>query len=242
MLSYASQNTFTDVVHLGDILEGDSVSAHNKGKPMLLENSRLARDYEFAGRLLDDVRSAVGDKTKFVLLEGNHEWRVGRYLQEHPELAGMLEIEKGLELKRRNIKLVECYPKGDIYKIGKLAFLHGTYCGSNPCKKHLDVYGMNIVFGHTHEVGVYSKVAYGKGKAHAAYNIGCLCRYDMPYLEGKPTNWQHAFATAYIDESNGHFNLTTHAIFQGEFIVAGKKYSYRDIVPSPKPGKRKKAA
>lgn len=225
-MSFARQHVWTDVVHLGDLLEGDAISGHNKGKPKLVEGERLEADYAMANALLCEVEAAA-PKAKIALLKGNHEYRVDRYIEEHPALDGLINVEKGLRIADRpRVQLIDCYPAGELYNIGKLYFTHGTYCGGNPCKKHLDVYGVNIVFGHTHEVGIYSKVTYGKGKALSAYNLGCLCRYDMAYLEGRPTNWQHAIGEAYV-LPNGKFNLVIHNIFDGEFVVHGKKYSWR---------------
>lgn len=223
MIAYARSHPFTHVVFLGDLLEGDAVSAHNKGKLKLLEGQRLADDYAFAGKLLDEVRGAVGDSADITLIKGNHEWRVDRYIEEHPEMDGLINVEKGLDLKRRNVRLVEAYPKGQLFRIGKLYFTHGIYIGGNHAKKHVDVFGVNIVYGHTHEVAIHSKVQYGKGKAHAAYNLGCLCRYDQAYLAGSPTNWQHAFGEAFVRD-DGKFHLNIYTIFDGETVVGGKVY------------------
>lgn len=226
VMNYAAKHKWDDVVQLGDLIEGDSVSAHNKGKPKLLEGERLQHDFTFANGLLNSIIECANPK-EFHVLKGNHEYRVDRYIDEHPELDGLINVERGLCLDQRDINFVDCYPGGQTLKIGKLHFTHGRYTGGNPCKKHLDVFGVNIVFGHTHEVGIYSKVTWGKGKAISAYNLGCLCRYDAGYLEGAPTNWQHAFGTVYI-QRDGKFNLTIHNIFNGVCVVDGKRYSYRD--------------
>lgn len=215
-----------EVVGLGDLLDGNAISAHNKGKPKLVEGERLFADYETANALLDELEECTPG-ARITLLKGNHEYRVDRYIQEHPELEGLIEVEQGLKLKERDIKLIDCYPGGKVHKLGKLHFTHGIFTGKNACRKHLDVFGCNIVFGHTHQVGIETATKWGKSKSIAAYNLGCLCKYDARYLEGNPTNWQHAFGTAYI-RKNGLFNLTIHNIFNGECVVDGKTYSWRN--------------
>lgn len=214
------------VVGLGDLLEGDAVSAYNKGRPQLQEGLRLLKDYAFAGELLDELQNAVGPQAAITLLKGNHEWRVDRYLEEHPELDGLINVEQGLKLKERNITMCNSYPDGATLQIGKLHFTHGIYCGGNAAKKHLENFGVNLVFGHTHEVGMASKKMFGKGKTLSAWNMGCLCRYDMPYLVGRPTSWQHAIGTAYVSDT-GMFSVNTHLVFAGTTIINGKMFRTR---------------
>lgn len=221
-LNYAADHEWTDCVQIGDLVEGDSVSAHNKGKFLLLEGQRLLDDYKVANGLLSEIVSATRLK-KVTVLKGNHEYRIDRYIEEHPEMKGLIEVENGLS---PIADVIDCYPGGKLYNIGKLHFTHGIYAGGNASKKHLDVFGVNIVFGHTHEVGIQTKVSYGKGKAIAAYNIGCLCRLDMPYLEGRPTNWQHAFGEGWV-AADGQFNMVIHNINKGSLLADGKRYSWR---------------
>jgi len=151
VLNYAATKHWDECVQLGDFVDMNSVSSHNKGKPLLVEGERLADDYEYANEFLDCLTQAVrakNPKCKITLLKGNHEYRVDRYVEEHPALEGMIETKVGLRLKERGIQQINCYPGGELYKIGKLTFTHGYWCNEHHAKKHADYYGCSIVYGH----------------------------------------------------------------------------------------------
>ena len=230
VLKYCAANHVDEFVQLGDLLDINSVSAHNKGKPRLVEGERLMKDYTYAGKRLDEWTQAVRTKNTdctLALLQGNHEQRVNRFVEEHPALEGLIEPHIGLDLKRRGIRWIESYPKGELYKSGHMYAHHGLYCGSHPAKKHVDHYGVNIFTGHCHTVQVHSKVLHGKNKTLIGATIGCLCRLDMPYLLGAPTAWQTAFAVIHM-LPNGFFSWNIVSIFNGEFVGPdGHKYSWR---------------
>lgn len=225
VLKYASDVKWDEVVQLGDLVDFNSVSGHNEGRPGLVENDRVADELDAASEVIDAIRDAVG-KARGVVLKGNHEWRWDRFVEKHPVLEGLVNIA---DLLPAGWKLVECYPKGEVYRAGHLAFTHGAYCNKHHAMTHADHYGCNIVYGHTHTVQNHTKVAYGKGKAYGAWSMGCLARLDMPYLEGRPTAWQHAFGEAFIHD-DGTFNLYTTVVTNGGFTgLNGRCYGYRDI-------------
>jgi hypothetical protein len=62
-----------------------------------------------------------------VLIEGNHDQRILRYIDAHPATEGMLEVPIALELDRRGIDWIPFWSKGDVYKIDKATFGHGRY-------------------------------------------------------------------------------------------------------------------
>lgn len=239
VLSYMWDEWFDEVVQLGDFLDLNAPSAHNEGKPKVVEGERLQEDYRIGRSVLDDLLSAARNRNKackFTMLKGNHEYRVDRWVDRYPLVEGLVEPEIGLQLKLRQVKWVESYPKGELYKIGHLYATHGTYCNEHHAKKHVERYGVNVVYGHTHQVQQYSKVLHGKNKTLQGVSLGCLCRMDMPYLGGAPTSWQHAIGVAHF-LPNGFYSLAPVLIFNGEFVAPnGRKYSYRDKMKGKKRG------
>jgi predicted phosphodiesterase len=228
-LAYASQHKWHEVVVLGDFMDFDQISSYNRGQPRKT-GRRLAADYAEGNALLSAIEESCsqnGGKPKFVLLEGNHDFRIEKYLDEHPEAEGMLEVEEALGLKSRGWKYVRCYAKGDTYKIGKCSFHHGLYTTNHHSKKHVEAFETNLVYGHCHDVQLTSKVNFGSGKTKMAASLGCLCSYEQEYMGKKPSNWQHAIGTMFF-QKNGNFDLYISRIFDGVFTGPdGVEYSHR---------------
>ena len=88
----------------------------------------------------------------------------------------------------------------------------------------VDYYGVNIFFGHNHDIQGFSKVNRGKNKTLVGQSLGCLCNYEQGYIQGNPTNWQQAFGIFYFFP-NGHFTYYIPRIFNHKFISPeGKVY------------------
>jgi hypothetical protein len=225
---YMADETWDEYINLGDFLDFDNISVHNKGKIGLNEGKTIDGFYKAGNVILDrhqKILRANNKKAKFTLLEGNHDYRIEKYIEEHPESKGLLEVEKGLCLKERGIKFVRCYSKGELYKLGKSYWHHGLYCGGNHAKKMVDNFGVNVFYGHTHDVSLHSKVQWGKDKTIVGQSLGCLCDYEQSYIKMNPTNWQHAFGVFYYLPS-GYFTYYVVRIFNHSFVAPnGKIYS-----------------
>ena len=232
VLHYASTQHIDELVQLGDYVDADAVNGHDEGKRRTQEGRRLKDEYDVANELLDQITDAIRVKNsaaKLVMLKGNHEWRVDRWVDRHPEVEGLVEVENALRLQARGVKWVESYPHGELYQMGKLYAAHGAYTNKYHSTKHLDEYGINLIYGHVHSIQVSSKPVFGFAhKTIEAISIGCLCNYDLPYIQGRPTKWQHAFAEVHV-WGNGSFNVLPVRIHGGEFVApTGEKFTYRD--------------
>lgn len=229
MIDYVVHTTLPvdEIIFLGDLVEGDSISTHNIGKPGLTEGLRLQDDFQFAQQLISNISQAA-DCSNITLLKGNHEYRVDRFVETQPALKNLLTVEKGLAVRTRGIHVVSCYPEGAVYRKGKLTFTHGVYTGANAGMRHLNAFGGNICFGHTHSVSVTTKTTFSKSHAQAAYNLGCLCKLDMPYLAGSPNNWQHAFGVVHMAKS-GAFSFEVKMITDGKLYERGEVYTYAKV-------------
>lgn len=238
-MNYARTQNFTHTLQLGDFLEIRSLSPHDRNRKRIIEGARLIKEYEVGNKLLDELEQATAGSER-IMLRGNHDYMVERYIDEHPEVEGFIEVEKGLKLKERGVKYVDSYPHGDLFNIGKLYFDHGHFIGPNSARKHLDRYGVSVMYGHTNQTAIATKSLHGHNKVLSAFNIGCLCDikvYNRLFMNGIPNDWNQAFATVDVRD-NGDFNAYIHNIFDGMFSVNGKTYSYKDKV-SAKLRKRK---
>ena len=53
---------------------------------------------------------------------------------------------------------------------------------------------------------------------------GCLCRYDIPYMDGGTADWQHGFSVLTIDRS-GDVPFLDPTLVQ----ISGKKAVFRGV-------------
>ena len=111
------------VVHLlGDVVDFYQLSSFNKDPIRALE---LQGDLDGTELYLQRVRDAVPN-ARIIYSEGNHEFRLRRYLwSEAKELAALrsLRIEELLHLDRYKVEWVD---QMSPYKIGKLLYIHGV--------------------------------------------------------------------------------------------------------------------
>ena len=150
------------IIQAGDLCDGYSLNSYGinprRRGELLIDEVNAARAF------LDSLRP----HTKHLhVLEGNHEERLKRALEQAPQFAsthpGMREL---LGLAKS-----EWTPYGSL---GDFYFAHDVgKAGVNAAKDSLAAVGTNIVFGHTHRAATY----YGgnmQGERHVALNVGWL--------------------------------------------------------------------
>lgn len=227
VLKYAKDESFDEVIQIGDFMDMMVVSSHEKENARGLEGMRLEADYKLGREILDGITKAVqvkNSKCKRVLLEGNHEYRIERFIDKYPGFEGLVEIEKGLELTVSGWKWVRAWSKGDIYGVGNLFFTHGRYHNDHHAKTHATRYAVNLIYGHVHSIQTYSLPRFGSNKAVIARSIGCLCNLNQGYMRGAPTAWQQAVADIWVDYS-GRSTISLIEISDGRFVAPnGKTY------------------
>jgi len=212
-------------LNLGDFIDLDCISHHNKNNLRAVEAKRLQLDYDHAGTILDRHQKLIRANNKdaeFVVLEGNHENRIERYIDANPALEGMVEVPTALEFGRRKIKWVPYWSRGTVFRIGKATFIHGKYGGEHHAKKHVQKFGCNIFYGHIHDVQCYSAEMLGKDNTLVGQSLGCLC-LPQGYMRGGPDKWQQAFAI-FEFFPDGFFQYHVIRLFKHRFSYGGKVY------------------
>jgi predicted phosphodiesterase len=208
------------VIVLGDFIDCYSVSSHSK----LPERSlKLKEEVKAAKDALDAVAS-LGAKNN-VFVEGNHEDRLKRYLQDKaPELFDYISIPKILELKDKGFKYV---PYKQSYRLGKLNITHD--CGNAGRYAHyksLDTFQHNIVIGHTHRLG-YAVEGNAQGERHVAAMFGWLGdveQVDYMHRVKAIKDWTLGFGIGYLDPSTGVVYLVPVPIVNYTCQIEGKVY------------------
>ncbi|MCI0561816.1 MAG: metallophosphoesterase family protein, partial [Nitrososphaera sp.] len=141
---------WSSVVYLGDIIDLDCISSHNEHALRKVEGGRINADYHKAAALLERHQS-LAPLAEFHWIEGNHEDRVNRYIDANPQVEGMIEVPNALELQTRGVNWIPFWSKGTVLRIGKAMFIHGRYINKYQTNKHLEAYGENVFYGHTHD-------------------------------------------------------------------------------------------
>lgn len=190
------------VVLMGDFLTLDSVSRHNKGKPLLAEGKRLMMEIQ-SGKdsinIIDSYINKYNDNRKKlkkktyevnkIYIYGNHEDRLVSYIHENPQIEGIIDSNDILECSNNGWTIV---PYRETYYIYDVGFTHIPMNGANQpisgkyvCKRALELYDTHIVFGHTHRMGVdvmSTKTEYGY-KQKLAINVGNYFDYIPEYAK-----------------------------------------------------------
>jgi len=205
-----------EVILLGDFMDCSSLSHWNDSKSRSMEGQRWNKEIKVANKELDFLQEHA---SKVSFLEGNHENWVEQYVEKHPEMEGLIEIPMKLKLKKRGI---QWHKYNDLYQVGNLHFTHGCYTGKYHAAKHLQSFGCNIVYGHSHSTQT-AMMNMKMQDTHMSYGLGCLCDHKPEYMKNRPANWINQFAVVYIN-TEGDFNVYPVNITNNKFMFEGKQY------------------
>lgn len=212
------------VVLLGDVIEGAGVSTHIKDSIAERATTDLLAEFDVFNALFDRVTKYSGE---VLLTLGNHDERINRYADEHPEVAKLIKFERCFELdaRRKSGKKIKLCKYNEALNIGKLWFTHGTYTGDTAAKKMVLAYQRSICFGHTHTYGSHTWTSpIDVRDKHTAYNLGCLCNINPGFMKNRPSAWVHMCGVAYIRD-DGSFNMYPVGVFGGRLVFNGKEFS-----------------
>ena len=223
----------TGFINLGDVGEWEHASYwqwKKKARPPIdYQLSLIDKDIKIVNARMDLI-DAVLDKCNVrekYLLEGNHDNWLNQLVEENEHLISTSHkygkgylFRDAVALEKRGYVF---YPVGVRLKIGKLYFYHGHLIkGIDHPRNHLLKWGINIMYGHYHDVQ-QSSITHVEGEK-SAWSIGCLKRMDYAankFLMRAPTNWGHAFAV--VDFwSGGKFSVAPIRIIGGQCVVFGQ--------------------
>lgn len=220
---YALEHSWWQIGYLGDFMDYAQFSHYRKGAEFAPEFlNTLQHDAAIGNALLD--RHAKIKAEKRWCLEGNHDYRGVQISHSIPQFKGVAEIDNVLNFQQRKIEYVRSWSEGESKIIGNAYFIHGFYANEMHAKKHVQTFGTSVFYGHLHDFQEYPLVMRGNDKTLVGKSLGCLCRYDQPYLQGRPTKWQQGFAVFYFFP-DGFYNFYPVHIFKNRFVSPeGKIY------------------
>lgn len=176
---------------------------------------------------LDELDS-LGASRK-IFLEGNHEHRFVRYLQDKaPELFGMVDTPTLFNLGSRGWEHV---PYKESVQLGKLWLTHDVgNAGRYSVFRAADTFQHPVVMAHTHRL-VYVVEGNATGDSFPAVQFGWMGdveKVNYMHQVAAKRAWSLAFGTGLLDESNGHIFLTPHPLvpYQGKLrtFLEGKEF------------------
>ena len=166
-------------------------------------------------------------RSELILIEGNHERRLHKYLMRNPELHSLtsLRLENVLEVKSLGVKVV--LAEDDYFLNENLLVTHGA--SDDGCKlstksgytanANLLKKGVSGLQGHSHRLGASFKSDYKGQKVW--YELGCLCKLNPEY--SKNPDWQQGFAVVHYGKH--YFNVQLIPITEKyNFYYGGKLY------------------
>lgn len=247
--SYMEQIDRVDhVVNLGDFLDLPAQGKYEQ-KPSFAQTTQEAFD---RGHLfLQEQRAAAGEDAEIVLIEGNHDKRMEKFVimnaasafglkRANTDELPVMSIPFLLRLDEIGVEYIDAYPAGTYWLSKKLRAIHGTKVrsnGSTAAAYTNDTPHISTVFGHVHRLEMQSRTVFdGEGPIKSvAVSPGCLCRVDGTVpgvnggtgIDGRPVpyydNWQQGIAIITHDDDDFFVELVQ--INDGVAWFRGQKFT-----------------
>ncbi len=205
------------IVVQGDFGDFYSVSAHDK-------NPTRTNDLEYEVGKIREARAeldALG-ATRKIFVEGNHEFRLARYLSSNaPAVFKMLSVPELFQLKENGWDYV---PYKSSIKLGKLHLTHDTgTAGQNAHRQSMNAFQGSAVIGHTHRME-FSVTGNADGPPQVGAMFGWLGDFEeIDYMHAIAAKraWVHGFGIGFM-EGNGVVHLQPVPIVNGSCCVLGQ--------------------
>ena len=242
------ENGVDQVVNLGDFLDLPAQGKYEQEAAFAFTTQQaIDRGHLFLGE-----QRAAAPNAKIVVLEGNHDRRMQKFVQANalaafglrranvPDSWPVMSLPYLLRLDELDIEYIDAYPAGMWWINDSLRAIHGDKVnsgGSTAMKYTNEMPHISTVFGHIHRQEIQSKTTFDRaGKIKAmAISPGCLCRVDGAEpsvkgsvgIDGRPVtyyeNWQQGISViTYKPEGSFHVELVH--IDDGKTLFRGQEF------------------
>ena len=207
---------------IGDFLDLNPLSSHDKGKFTAIPGLTLNQEYKAGNIALDQLTENLEDDCWKTYLYGNHEDRYNRWMRDMDNAKTPLSSpEESLKLSKRGFQTKTSWSQ-DYFTLGKyLDIFHGIYFSIHSAKAHMDKLRGSCMYAHTHRIQQYIEGNTG------SFNIGAGADFNSPAFgyasRAMKSQWQNGFAIVMIDE-DGSYHTTQVICQNGRFYFGGKKY------------------
>lgn len=183
------------IVCLGDFFDMHSYNQYDKPGSKSLEGTRHKSDFTVGIEAQQALFHSLHQynkglkkkyKPRLVFLLGNHENRISRFLEQHPQFEGQIGLD---DLQLQSFGW-EVHPFLDIVEIEGIHFSHyftngvmGTPIGGDYAPKRIiQVLRGSGVAGHSHLLQVHTDTT-RTGKRHWGLVAGCYFDHDVQYVD-----------------------------------------------------------
>jgi hypothetical protein len=200
----------------GDIMDCGGASSHHDRDP---SEPDLEEEIEKMGQLLAWLRSRLPN-ARVVWKEGNHEYRLPRYLRNNaPALCGASKrftLPKLVESENHGVEWVDC---GRVVDLGKLPVFHGHEFkggGGVNVGRWLFLRALeSALCGHLHRSSEHVETTC-KNRVLITTSVGCACFLHPRWL---PNNkWNHGWAHVAV-ANDGAFEVTNRTVLRDGRVV-----------------------
>lgn len=212
----------------GDQFDNEEISHHNQGKPFYKERRSYVRNQEnFESNILGSLNAVLPPNAEKVWIIGNHDDWEFQFVESHPELEGLVDRVVALELEEKGWEVI---PLGHAKTIGDLNIIHGevltgvgNQAGMYPSRKAVELYGSNVLAGHTHAPQSFTKISpVVQRKKHMGWIAPILGATNPTYLRNRPTAWLNGFTV--VEFYGKLFNLYPVVVNENKCAYGGTLY------------------
>lgn len=207
-----------EIIQLGDFADADVLSAH--GRTRNPTHATLKSEAHHVNVALDQL-DALGAKRKY-FINGNHEWRLERYIGERAAaLEGLVTWGGLLHLKDRGWHET-AYT--NFLRLGKMNWSHDTGgAGNNAHRKGADAFAGSASQGHNHHMA-YEVIGRIGREPMLAATFGWLGDPDqIEYTSrAKAHRWSHGFGVYWRESDTGIVHVQPIPIINGKACIMGQ--------------------
>lgn len=173
---------------------------------------------------LSDLIYDMQRYSKVTFVEGNHEARLGKYINEHaPELHGLISMESLInDNLDTDIEYIKVTPSESMLVWhDDLMIGHFNKAAKYTCytvKALVERFQQNVVQAHSHRLGEYA--IRGQRNTIRGWESGCLCDLDPSYA--LLPNWMNGFLV--YTRTQNDWNVEIAHIDDGKCMFRGKRY------------------
>ena len=227
-------------VFLGDLLDFETISRHRPRERPRAANEGIQAAHE----VLRDWREASPD-TRWVLIEGNHDFRIRSYLIDNaPNAYGItaandelpaLHLRRLLHLDELGVEWVdEDWDRAHVLLSRHLAGMHRAAGGKNAAVGALDKFSHSILQGDTHRLRLVYRTEYEHTpggdvdtSTRMAAEIGCLAEIKDGLSYAKQPDWQNGAMVVYTWPDTDEFSAVPLVYVGGHLLTPGRRYVAR---------------
>lgn len=210
------------LVQLGDAIDCFQISTYSKDPA---RRNLLKDDIEDYKLILNEWARNLKTNASIHLLEGNHEYRLSRYIANQArDIHGLVPDWKtllGIDLRNKASSQRwhwHPYTKWKSCAIGDVIIHHGFYYNQHVAMTMLAKYKCSMICGHTH------RLQYVTDGVHYAATIGHGSDEKETAHSPTPTGWQQTIGLLHVSCS-GKTTLEIILVKDGKAVVRGKAIS-----------------